>query len=118
MKNSNVWSFIAGVATVAVGSIIAEEVCSRRSIADRAINNLMPTWIGVNDRIRNGARAEAFEMKKLFCDGVITREEFRRRMNTINQNITASVAKYDAMENGWEVCKYEKIFKYDYFERR
>lgn len=117
MKNSNIFSFIAGIGTVLAIGIVSEEVCSRRAIADRAINNLMPIWIGVNDRIRNGARAEAFEVKKEFCDGVITKEEFQRRMNTIRQNITASVAKYDEMENGWEKAKYEKIFKYDYFKR-
>lgn len=126
MKNSNskksnnmFWSFVAGIATTAIGAAIADEVCSRRARAKRIINRFYhPLYIGVNNKIYEGAEPELHKQEKLFIDGVITTDEFIRRVNTINQNIIASVAKYDAMEDGWQHCKYEEIFKYDYFERR
>ena len=119
MKNSNVWSFIAGVATVAIGAAIGEEVCSRRARAKRIIGKYYhPLYIGVNTKIYDGADAELHKQEKDFVDGVITAGEFERRVNTINQNIVASVSKYDSMKDGWKYCKYEQIFKYDYFERR
>ena len=119
MKNSNIFSFVAGIATVAIGATIGESLCSRRARAKRIISKYYhPLYIGVNTKIYDGADIELHKQEKLFVDGVITANEFARRVNTINQNIVASVSKYNAMENGWECCKYEEIFKYDYFERR
>ena len=118
MKNSNVWSFVAGAVAVIAGAAIGEEICSRRRQAKRIINRFYhPLYIGVNNKIYEGAEPELHEQEKAFIDGVITSEEFIRRVNTINQNIVASVAKYEAMEGGWQHAKYEKIFKYDYFRR-